>query len=83
MTYETTVAIAKVGTVTGGSTTVVAGFANNLPVAWYGLTATIAFGILGLVVTYYFKNKEYRIKLAEFKAQHNGAEPEDFLDTTQ
>jgi hypothetical protein len=83
MNHEAVVTIAKVGTVTGGSTTVVAGWLSYIPIAVYGLIATIVFGILGLAVTYYFKNKEYRLKLAEFKAQHEGAEPDDFLDTQQ
>jgi hypothetical protein len=83
MNHEVVITTAKVGTVAGGSTTVVAGFFSNIPIAVYGLFATFLFGILGLAVTYYFKNKEYRIKLAEFKASHNGAEPDDFLDSTQ
>jgi acyl-coenzyme A synthetase/AMP-(fatty) acid ligase len=83
MTYETAVTTAKIGTVAGGSTTVVAGYFSNIPVAAYGIFATVFFGVMGLVVTYYFKNKEYRIKLAEFKAKHKGADPEDFLDSQQ
>jgi hypothetical protein len=83
MSYDTAVTTAKVGTIVGGSTTVIADVVNNIPVAIYGLCATIAFGLFGLAVTFYFKNKEYRIKLAEFKAAHRGADPDDFLDTKQ
>jgi hypothetical protein len=43
----------------------------------------VFFGIMGLAVTYYFKNKEYRIKLAEFKVKHGGADPDDFLESQQ
>jgi hypothetical protein len=83
MTYDIAVTTAKVGTVAGGSTTVVAGFFSNIPVAVYGIFATVFFGIMGLAVTYYFKNKEYRIKLAEFKVKHGGADPDDFLESQQ
>lgn len=83
MNHDVVVACSKAGTLIGCSTTVVGSYLSNLPVAVYGLGATILFGTLGLAVTYYFKNKEYLIKLAEFKAKHNGAEPDDFLDTQQ
>jgi hypothetical protein len=83
MNHEVVVTVAKVGTTTGGLTTVIAGALSQVPIAVYGLIATIAFGVLGLAVTYYFKNKEYRIKLAEFKAKHKGADPDYFLDTLQ
>jgi hypothetical protein len=81
MNHDAVVTVAKVGTIAGGSTTMVAGWLSYIPIAVYGLAATILFGILGLAVTFYFKNKEYRIKLAEFKAAHHGAEPDYFLDT--
>jgi hypothetical protein len=81
MSYDTVITTAKVGTVAGGSTTVVAGVLENIPIAMYGIGVTILFGILGLAVTYYFKYKEYRIKLAEFKLNNNGLDPEEFLAT--
>jgi hypothetical protein len=83
MNHDAVITVAKVGTVTSGFTTVVAGWMHEVPVSVYGLLTTILFGILGLAVTYYFKNKEYRLKLAEFKATHRGADPDDFLDTEQ
>lgn len=83
MNHEAVVTVSKFGTVTGGLTTIIADRMSNIPVSIYGLLATLLFGTLGLAVTYYFKNKEYRIKLAEFKAAHGGAEPDDFLDTIQ
>jgi hypothetical protein len=81
MSYDTVITTAKIGTVAGGSTTVVAGVLENIPIAVYGLGATIFFGILGLAVAIYFKNKEYRIKLAEFKLNNDGLDPEEFLAT--
>jgi hypothetical protein len=80
MNHEVVVTVAKVGTTTGGLTTVIAGVFSNIPIAVYGILLTAVFGILGLVVTYYFKNKEYRIKLAEFKVKHKGADPDYILD---
>jgi hypothetical protein len=83
MNYDFAVITAKIGTVTGGLTTVIAGYLSNIPIAVYGIFVTILFGVMGLAVTYYFKNKEYRIKLADFKVKYQGADPEDFLDTKQ
>jgi hypothetical protein len=81
MNHEAVVTVSKFGTVTGGLTTIIADRMSNLPIAVYGLWATILFGTLGLLVTYYFKNKEYKIKLADFKLAHNGIDPEEFLAT--
>lgn len=81
MNHEAVVTVSKFGTVTGGLTTIIADRMSNLPIAAYGLFATILFGTLGLAVTYYFKNKEYKIKLATFKLDNNGLDPEEFLAT--
>jgi hypothetical protein len=81
MNYDTAITTAKVGTIASGSATVIADFLGDIPVAVYGLGATILFGIIGLAITIYFKNKEYRIKLAEFKLNNNGIDPEEFLNT--
>jgi hypothetical protein len=81
MNHDFVVTISKFGTVLGGLTTIIADRMSNLPIAVYGLWATILFGTLGLLVTYYFKNKEYKIKLADFKLAHNGLDPEEFLAT--
>ena len=83
MSHEAVITIAKVGTTTGGLTTIIAGFLHHIPIAVYGLVLTTVFGVLGLWVTTYYKKKEYRIKLAEFKAKHKGADPEFFLDVPQ
>ena len=81
MNHEAVITVSKLGTVTGGLTTIIADQMSNLPVAVYGLFATFLFGTLGIAVAYYFKNKEYKIKLAEFKLAHNGIDPEEFLAT--
>lgn len=72
------IATAQVGTATSCTTTVAAATVNNTTVALLGLFFTVVFGTLGLAVSFYFKNKEYKVAVAEFKAKHDGRHPDSF-----
>lgn len=60
-TATTLVTISKLGTV--GSTAVAAGasWLQQYGIAVAGLAFTVLFGVLGLLVSHYFKNKEFEL----------------------
>lgn len=59
------VTVSKIGTVGGVGVAGVAEMFGERSIALFGLGFTILFGVLGLLVTYHFKNKEYVLKAKE------------------
>lgn len=67
--------IAKAGTLTSLSATIVSDLlASPRLVSWLGLAVTIFFAVLGLFATVYFKRREEKIQLAEFRQKFPDSE---------
>lgn len=57
----TAVTISKLGTVSGTAVAVGASWFQQYGIAVAGLAFTVLFGALGLIVSHYFKNKEFEL----------------------
>ena len=69
----TTVTVAKIGTTGSSIATVGASFAGENTIAVMGLVATVIFGLMGVIVNYYFRHKENKRRDEEHamhKAEH-------------
>jgi hypothetical protein len=60
-----TINASKLGTVGGAVVATSASFFGEYGIAILGLCFTVLFGLLGLIVTYHFKNKEHALKVKE------------------
>ncbi len=58
---STTITVAKIGTPTSAAIAGLAGMAGDNLIALAGLFFTILFGVLGVVVSYYFKHKAHQL----------------------
>jgi hypothetical protein len=66
MTNETITAVATKSTYLGSCVAVLAGFTSAEIVQWAGL----GLGVIGLIVNWVYKHKEYKAKLTELEAKY-------------
>lgn len=72
----TLVTASKIGTIGSAAIAGTAGALGDHFFAWAGLFATIFFGALGTALSFYFKSKEYKLKL---EAERREAESHEMM----